>query len=90
MINDKDLLEFLMLVVTPTLLATTIGFAVAWVRARERALRAENARVGLPEAPDSVARVEQALGAVAVEVERIGEHQRYLTRVLAERSAEPH
>ena len=87
MINDKDLLEFLMLVVTPTLLVSTIGFAVAWVRARERALRAESAgRVGAPEAPASVARVEQALSAVAVEVERIGEHQRYLTKVLSERS----
>lgn len=88
MISDKDLLEFLMLVVTPTLLASTIGFAVAWVRARERALRAENTnRIGGREEPASVARVEQALGAVAVEVERIGEHQRYLTKVLSERSA---
>lgn len=34
---------------------------------------------------DRFTRVEQALDSVAVEVERIGEGQRYLTRVLAER-----
>jgi hypothetical protein len=34
-------------------------------------------------------RLEDAIGAVALEVERIGEHQRYMTKLLAERAAEP-
>ncbi len=38
---------------------------------------------------DRFARVEQAVDSVAVEVERIGEGQRYLTRVLAERQLGP-
>ena len=34
-----------------------------------------------------MARVEQAVDAIALEVERVGEGQRYLTRLLAERPA---
>lgn len=67
------------------LLASTIGFAVAWVRARERALRAQAAARPVPDPHEaSVQRVEDAVAAMALEVERIGEHQRYLTKVLAE------
>ena len=34
-----------------------------------------------------MARVEQAIEAIAVEMERLGEGQRFLTRVLSERGA---
>ena len=34
---------------------------------------------------DRIARLEQAVDAIALETERIGESQRYLTKVLAER-----
>ncbi|HEU6451297.1 MAG TPA: hypothetical protein VFT57_07735 [Gemmatimonadaceae bacterium] len=77
--------------------ATTLGFAVAWVRARERAARAE-ARVAQetvpvilpgPEPADR-ARLEalqHSIDAIAVEVERIGEGERFATRLLMERAA---
>ena len=37
---------------------------------------------------DRMARLEQAVDTIAIEMERIGESQRFLTKVLAERPAE--
>ena len=71
-----------------TLFATTVGFAIAWARARERALRAELTRQRL--APDAEARfdrLQQAVEAMAVEVERISEAQRFAAKLLAERTS---
>ena len=84
MLNDQDLVVLLTMS-SIGLLVTTVGFAIAWVRARERVLRlrAEMTRpadVTLANAD----RLEEAIGAMALEVERIGEHQRYMTKLLAE------
>jgi len=66
------------------LFATSITFAVLWVRARERAVRAEALLEG--RSRGSVADgLSPAIDAIAFEVERIGEGQRYLTQVLADR-----
>jgi hypothetical protein len=76
----------LLLFTSCTLFVTTVGFAIAWVRARERALRAE-LMAGEPRATASVApdKLERAVDAIALEVERISEGQRFVTRLLAER-----
>jgi hypothetical protein len=87
-LNDHDLAAILMLT-TCGLLVTTITFAVAWIRTRERAFRAEllarNAQQGLDS--DSTGHMQRTIDAVALEVERVGEAQRFLTRLLAERDA---
>lgn len=68
------------------LFTSTAVFAGLWVRARERAVRAESllegARFGATR-PDSSG---LALDAIAEEVERIGEGQRFLTRVMSEQA----
>lgn len=43
---------------------------------------------GLQELNDKVERVSQAVEAMAIEVERIGESQRFLTRVLSDKAPE--
>lgn len=43
---------------------------------------------GLQELNDKVERVSQAVEAMAIEVERIGESQRFLTRVLSDKTPE--
>ena len=70
-----------------TLFFTTVGFAIAWVRARERALRAE-LMAGEPRQTTAVTpdRLERAVDAIALEVERISEGQRFVTRLLADRA----
>ena len=79
--DSSDVAKFL-LVVSGGLFATTVGFAVAWVRARERLLRY---RTEVVARPDTVSdRVDPAIDAIALEVERIGEQQRFLTKLLAE------
>ncbi|MFI5243889.1 MAG: hypothetical protein ACHQQR_01605 [Gemmatimonadales bacterium] len=85
-----DDLKLLLVVAAPILFATTIGFAIAWVRARERALRAQlDAKTALEKVErGSVAVIGQAVDSVAIEVERIGEAQRFLTRQLSDRDPE--
>lgn len=88
MLNDHDLAVFFILT-SGGLLVTTIAFAVAWLRTRERAFRAEllarNAQQGLD--ADSSGHMQRTIDAVALEVERVGEAQRFLTRLLSEREA---
>jgi len=67
------------------LFASTIGFAALWVRARERATRAESLLEGMrmmgAREGGSI-----ALDAIAEEVERIGEGQRFITRIMSEQA----
>ena len=65
------------------LFSTTIGFAALWIRARERATRAESLLEGMRMGGrgDSMS---PALDAIAEEVERIGEGQRFITRLMSE------
>jgi biopolymer transport protein ExbB/TolQ len=83
----SDVVFSMLVLASVVLAASTVGLAVAWVRARERAIRAE-ARVA--QAPgggdDRLERVEQAVDAIALEVERMSEGQRFVTRLLAERA----
>jgi hypothetical protein len=76
------LADFL-LIASCGLLVTTIGFAVAWVRARERLLKFRAETVQMRDGARAE-RVDQAVDAIAVEVERIGEQQRFLTKILTE------
>ena len=73
------------------LFATTIAFAALWVRARERATRAESLLEGMRMMGGRNDGLTPALDAIAEEVERIGEGQRFLTRIMSEQAsrAEP-
>lgn len=77
--------------------AATAGFATLWLRARARAQAAERRLTAeshtAPGAPRAVIasgemqQVQAALDAIAVEVERLGEGQRFTTNLLAGRQA---
>ena len=68
----------------------SIGLAVAWRSARREAqLRAEfmmQAAMGQKRDSTDVARLERAVESIAIEVERISESQRFLSRLLVERA----
>jgi hypothetical protein len=85
MLSNDDLIA-LLFVVSGTLLTTTVGFAVLWVRARERALRARLSHPSPDAMAEDVTRLVQAVDAIAIEVERISEAQRFTALTLAERS----
>ena len=82
MIHINHLAE-LFAIVTVGLFGSTIGFAALWIRARDRATRAESLLEGLRLGgrTDSMS---PALDAIAEEVERIGEGQRFITRIMSE------
>jgi hypothetical protein len=71
---------------THALLAVLFGLGAQRLMARQGALMrgAEHALGG-----DRMRRLEQAIDAIAVELERIGEGQRFVTKLLAERGREP-
>jgi hypothetical protein len=82
MVHITHLPEILFLLAAG-LFTTTIGFAALWIRARDRATRAESLLEGMRMGGrgDSMS---PALDAIAEEVERIGEGQRFITRLMSE------
>ena len=85
MLNTSDLAKIFM-VVSFALLGSTAMFAWLWTRARERALRAELERRA-PQLDPMVdlQTLSHTVEAMAIEVERIAEGQRFTTRLLTER-----
>ena len=79
---DPDLL-----VICTAIVAVVIGVPIA------RAIAKRMERADLPKANSDVAQrldaLQQSVEAIAVEVERISEGQRFTTRLLAERSRPP-
>jgi hypothetical protein len=69
------------------LLLTSVTLGVAWLRARQRATRAEAYLDGMRDRSARPDNVVPALDAIAIEVERIGEGQRFLTRALTDQAA---
>lgn len=59
------------------------GLRAAWRRVRHG--RTDQARMAPPPEPDRLARIERAVDAIGVEVERIAKGQRLLARALEER-----
>jgi len=76
----------LLVLLTGGLLTASVGFAALWIRARERAARAESLLEGMRMGGrgDSMS---PALDAIAEEVERIGEGQRFITRIMSEQAS---
>ncbi len=85
MLDDHELVRFLFLA-SAGLFTTTLLFAVLWIRARERALRAHFAQRGPESLTEDLTHLVQAVDAVAIEVERISEAQRYTALTLAQRA----
>jgi hypothetical protein len=73
--------------ITAILAGTTLALAFPLVRAYARKLELQGQQPRLPkELADRLQHMEQAIDAIAVEVERIAEGQRFTTKLLAERS----
>ena len=65
------------------LIASNVALAIALFRARRRIRRLEQGQTSLQTGGSE--RLEQAVEAIAIEVERISEGQRFTTKLLAER-----
>ncbi|MDB4891587.1 MAG: hypothetical protein JWL61_3442 [Gemmatimonadetes bacterium] len=69
--------------------ATSVGLLLRWFQHRERMARIAADRDRTPMEEARLARLEQAMDDMALEVERVGEGQRYVTRLLSERAGVP-
>ena len=78
---DEDVILAFML---PTVVAI-VAIGVPLVRALSRRWERQDALRAASDDPERLARIEQAIDAMAVEVERISEGQRFVTKLLAER-----
>ena len=65
--------------------AATVGVLFRWFQHRERMAELQGGGGNGVAGAERLERLEQAVEAIAIEVERVGEGQRYLTRVLEER-----
>jgi hypothetical protein len=66
-----------------------LGLGIPLIRAWNRRKELEASRPALePGVDDRLMRIEQSIEAMAIEVERIAEGQRYVVRIMAERPAE--
>lgn len=82
--SPLDFLALLGMVATPA----AVVFGVAWWNARrELELRRELTRPAVERTFADSGRLEQAIDAIALEVERMTEGQRFVTKLLAERAA---
>lgn len=75
---------FMFMTAAGLFLVTTGVATIAWLRARERAIRAELA-LRSRSGEEGNRRLQQTVEALGEELERIGEGQRFVTKVLAER-----
>lgn len=83
--HNKEIFALLVLS-NIALFTTTVTFITLWVRARERAIRATVDSKRQVDPQTDIDRLVNAVDAIAVEVERISEAQRFTTKVLVERN----
>ncbi|HEY5492857.1 MAG TPA: hypothetical protein VIK25_16825 [Gemmatimonadaceae bacterium] len=62
--------------------------AIKWFRHRERMAELSRGPAQNTAVEERLARIEQAVDAIAIEMERMGEGQRFVTKLLAERGAQ--
>jgi hypothetical protein len=81
--------ELVIFVEACIIVVTAFGATIAWFRVRERAIRAETALAEVRGAsgPSAISSLDAAIQEMALEVERLAEGQRFVARVLTERTA---
>ena len=80
-------LVFALCVVGMGCFAAILGVVTTWIRYRAKRVVSSDITARLGEMANRMARLDNAVDAIAVEVERISEGQRFVTKVLADRTA---
>lgn len=82
--------EDIVIPIAGMLMVIVLAIGIPLIRALTKRWEREPVASRLPaEVGSRLERIEQAVEAIAVEVERISEGQRFTTKLLSERSAEP-
>ena len=75
-------------IIVPTVFALPciVIFAKMWFRHKEKMITLRGAGANIPALEARLARIEEAVDTIAVEIERMGEGQRFVAKLLSERS----
>jgi predicted TPR repeat methyltransferase len=88
--HDADILTVIFVFVgVITSIGCFTGIVTTWIKYRAKRVVSADLTVRLGEIADRMAKLDNAVDAMAVEVERISEGQRFVTKVLAERGTTP-
>jgi hypothetical protein len=82
----RDIFTFVLAVVG---MGCFTGIVTTWFKYRSKRVVSADVTTRLGEISDRMAKLDNAIDAMAVEVERISEGQRFVTKVLAERGTTP-
>jgi len=72
-----------------TALGCFTGIMTTWLKYRSKRLTGTNVDARLADISERMAKLDNAVDSMAVEVERISEGQRFVTKLLADRGAAP-
>ena len=88
-ISVPEVVFNLLMMASAGLFFSTLGFAGAWFRARDRAIKAETMLKSIPAQYDTERfdRLDLAVDTIAFELERLSEAERFQTKLLAGREA---
>jgi|SRR5690242_1228062 hypothetical protein len=77
-------------IIVPTVFALPciVIFARMWFRHKEKMITLKGSGSNNAALESRLARIEEAVDTIAVEIERMGEGQRFVTKLLSERSAQ--
>lgn len=87
--GDRHLqnLLFVLCIVALGCFTAILSVASTWIKYRAKRVVGTDITARLDAMADQMAKLDNAVDAIAVEVERISEGQRFVTKVLAERTA---
>ena len=88
-ISVPEVVFNLLMIASGGLFLSTLGFAGAWFRARDRAIKAETMLKSIPAQYDAERfdRLDLAVDTIAFELERLSEAERFQTKLLAGRES---
>lgn len=77
-------------IIVPTVFALPciVIFARMWFKHKEKMITLSGTASSNPALEARLARIEEAVDTIAVEIERMGEGQRFVTKLLSDRSAQ--
>ena len=80
-------LDMDLVVIASTIVVTSIGYPLARAAARYIESRSTRPQLNSPEVIERLKSIERTVDSLAVEIERVTEHQRFVTKLLTEQRA---
>jgi predicted TPR repeat methyltransferase len=87
--NAEILTDIFVFVGVITAMGCFTGLVTTWIKYRAKRISGTNVDARLMEIAERIAKLDNAVDSMAIEVERISEGQRFVTKLLADRGTTP-